>query len=131
MIFESQQPESLEKIQQLEDDKNVPEVVPEQPTFQRPMFTVPLQNLDNLVEGEPAHLEGRLIPVGDPTLKLEWFFNEKPLEKSIRTATVHDFGYVALDHTYVRPDDAGVYMCRASNALGEAVTTAALKIKCK
>lgn len=33
--------------------------------------------------------------------------------------------------THVREEDEGVYMCRASNALGEAVTTASMKIKCK
>lgn len=51
-------------------------------TFQRPVFTQPLQNLDNLTENETAHFECRLIPVGDPNLKVEWFRNEKPIETS-------------------------------------------------
>jgi len=33
--------------------------------------------------------------------------------------------------THVRGEDDGVYMCRASNALGEAVTTASMKIRSK
>jgi hypothetical protein len=33
--------------------------------------------------------------------------------------------------THVRGEDEGVYMCRASNALGEAVTTASMKIRSK
>lgn len=58
------------------------QVVEESRTFQRPVFTQPLQNLDNLTEGETAHFECRLIPVGDPKLKVEWFRNEKPIETS-------------------------------------------------
>lgn len=50
-----------------------------------------------------------------------------------RITRTHDFGFVALDMTHVRDEDEGVYMCRASNALGEAVTTASMRIrgKCK
>lgn len=58
------------------------QVVEEARTFQRPVFTQPLQNLDNLTEGELAHFECRLIPVGDPRLRVEWFRNEKPIETS-------------------------------------------------
>jgi hypothetical protein len=46
------------------------------------VFTQPLQNLDNLTEGETAHFECRLIPVGDPKLKVEWYRNEVLIEKS-------------------------------------------------
>lgn len=45
-----------------------------------------------------------------------------------RITKTHDFGLVSMDMTHVRADDEGVYMCRATNALGEAVTTAAMKI---
>ena len=31
----------------------------------------------------------------------------------------------------VRAEDSGVYECRASNSIGEAVTTAQAKIKCE
>jgi hypothetical protein len=51
-------------------------------TFQRPVFTSPLQNLEGLNEGQTTRLECRLIPVGDPTLKVEWFRNEQPIETS-------------------------------------------------
>ncbi|KAG7174092.1 Titin-like 20 [Homarus americanus] len=130
VIYESARPEGLEKIRQLEDSTRLGRQVSEETrTFQRPVFTQPLQNLDNLVEGETAHFECRLIPVGDPNLKVEWFRNEKPIETSSRINRTHDFGYVALDITGVRPDDEGIYMCRAYNDLGEAVTTASIKIK--
>lgn len=48
-----------------------------------------------------------------------------------RITRTHDFGFVAFDMTHVRDEDEGVYMCRASNALGEAVTTASMRIRCK
>lgn len=56
--------------------------IPEPVTRQRPVFTQPLQNIDSISEAQTAHFECRLIPVGDPTLKVEWFRNEKPLEDS-------------------------------------------------
>lgn len=36
---------------------------------------------------------------------------------------------MSLDITHVREEDEGVYMCRATNPLGEAVTTASMKIR--
>lgn len=48
-----------------------------------------------------------------------------------RITKTHDFGFVSLDMTHVRDEDEGVYMCRASNALGEAVTTASMRVKSK
>jgi titin len=105
--------------------------IEEPKTSQRPVFTSPLQNIDSIGEGKTAHFECRLIPVNDPTMKVEWFRNEQPIETSSRIMKTHDFGFVALDMTHVRDDDEGVYMCRATNALGEAVTTASMRIKSK
>lgn len=132
IILESQRPEGLDKIRKLEEMQPFkrPEI-PDPVTRQRPVFTQPLKNIDSIGEGQTAHFECRLIPVGDPTLKIEWFRNEKPLEDSSRITTTHDFGYVSMDITHVRDEDEGVYMCRASNPLGEAVTTASMKIKSK
>lgn len=48
-----------------------------------------------------------------------------------RINCTHDFGYVSLDITGVRGDDQGIYMCRAHNELGEAVTTASMNIRSK
>ncbi|KAK0090259.1 hypothetical protein PV325_001954 [Microctonus aethiopoides] len=132
IIMDSQRPEGLDKIRELESQQpwKRPDVA-EPVTRQRPVFTQPLQNIDNVIEGTTAHFECRLIPVGDPTLKVEWFRNEKPLGDSSRITKVHDFGYVSLDIGHVRDEDEGVYMCRASNPLGEAVTTASMRVKTK
>jgi len=45
--------------------------------------------------------------------------------------TMHDFGYVALNMKYVYPEDSGTYTCRATNELGQAVTSSTLVVHCK
>lgn len=73
----------MEKIKQLEGHQHFQRPEAEDPkTTQRPVFTAPLQNIDALAEGQTAHFECRLIPVNDPTLKVEWFRNEQPIETS-------------------------------------------------
>lgn len=46
-----------------------------------------------------------------------------------RFKPMYDFGYVSLDMLYTYPEDSGVYMCKATNDVGEATTSA--EIKCK
>jgi len=48
-----------------------------------------------------------------------------------RVTTMHDFGYVALNMKYVYPEDSGTYTCRATNELGQAVTSSTLVVHCK
>lgn len=75
LILESQQPESLQKIQQLEDmSRHQRSTYVEETTTQAPVFTQAMKNLQ-LVENQSAHFECRLIPVGDNKLKVEWFHN--------------------------------------------------------
>ena len=81
-----------------------------------------------LMEGNPAHFEAKLVPIGDPKLRVEWLKNGKPIPASNRMSTLHDFGFVAFDLKYTRPDDTGNYTCRAVNELGEANITANLKV---
>jgi len=61
--------ESLQKIQNLED-KERREGVVEETKRQAPVFTVPLNNVAGLREGENAHFEGRLTPTDDPKLQV-------------------------------------------------------------
>ncbi len=69
--------ESLQRLEEalyrteeviIDDDRKLP-----------PKFITQIQNLDNKVEGEAAHFECRLEPVGDPTMRVEWFVNGQPL----------------------------------------------------
>ena len=87
-----------------------------------------MKNL-TLKENQSAHFEARLIPVGDSRLKVEWFKNGVALQDANRISTLNDFGFVALDMKYVRPEDSGTYSCRATNDLGQAVTSATLIVQ--
>lgn len=62
--------ESLRRTEEIiiDDERKIP-----------PKFITQIQDLENKVEGESAHFECRLKPVGDPTMKVEWFMNGKPL----------------------------------------------------
>ena len=84
-----------------------------------------------VTEGSAAHFEAKLVPVGDPKLRVEWLKDGRPIQASNRMSTLHDFGFVALDLKYTRPDDTGVYTCRAVNQLGEAVINANLQVRNK
>lgn len=129
IISDTQHPEGLEKIRKLESTAPHQRQEIETPgTRQRPVFTQPLQNIDRINEHQTAHFEARLIPVGDPNLKVEWYRNEKLIEDSSRITKQHDFGFVSLDISHIRKEDEGVYMCRAVNPLGEAVTTASMRV---
>ncbi|XP_035212215.1 LOW QUALITY PROTEIN: titin-like, partial [Stegodyphus dumicola] len=131
LILESQQPDSLQKIRQLEDTSRFAR--PEEPEriFDRPNFGRPLYNLDNLVEGQSAHLEATLTPVNDPTMRVEWYHNGVTIKPAHRFRTTFDFGYVALDILHVLPEDTGTYMCKAVNRMGEAITTCSIKVQAK
>lgn len=122
----------LEKIQTLEDSliRTRDERTTEK-SGKAPVFTVPLSNIDSLREGENAHFEARLTPTDDPKLKVEWFWNGKPLKAGSRFRTFCDFGFVILEISPVYPEDSGEYSCRATNDYGEAVTISTMKVQGK
>ncbi|XP_022236992.1 titin-like, partial [Limulus polyphemus] len=94
----------------------------------KPIFTHPLHDPKPLREGERVHLECRLEPANDTTMKVEWFFNGKPLKSGSRFHTRYEFGFVALDILTVYPEDTGEYTVRATNHLGSSHTSANVKI---
>ena len=42
--------------------------------YSAPQFLTPLRDL-TINEGEKAHFDAKVGPVGDPSMKVEWFFN--------------------------------------------------------
>lgn len=120
-----EQTEQLEAYQHQQHQKYYQEV-PE--STQRPEFKTPIKDQINVKEGGFAHFEARLEPVGDSTLKVEWFKDGRPVEASSRITTFFNFGYVALTIKSVTAHDAGHYTCQAYNALGQATTSANLSI---
>lgn len=128
IILETQNEGAMEKIHYLEDASRFQRKGEEdQFVAEKPAFGRPLRNA-NVSEGTPVHLEATLIPVNDPTMKVEWFCNGRPVPQGHRFRTTYDFGFVALDILYAHAEDTGTYMCKAKNAVGEAVTTCAVNV---
>lgn len=44
-----------------------------------PKFKTQIRDLPDLNENDSAHFECRLVPIGDPTMKIEWFRNGEPM----------------------------------------------------
>ena len=129
--MESQHEDALGRLHRLEDRSRYQRPsIPEDVVTQAPVFTQPIKDA-HVAESQAVHFEGRLIPVGDDKLKVEWLRNGVPIEASNRVTTMHDFGYVALNLKYVYPEDSGTYTCRATNELGQAVTSATLIVQCR
>ena len=38
-----------------------------------PKFRTHIKPLNKLVEGQPAHFECHLVPIGDPNMEVEWY----------------------------------------------------------
>lgn len=60
-------------------------------------------------------------------IKKKWVINSNILCTGHRFRPAYEFDYVALDILSVYAEDSGVYTCKASNKLGEAVTSATVK----
>lgn len=93
---------------------------------QKPHFTTQIQSISGLKDGQSAHFECTLEPVGDPHMKVEWFHNGRPLLQANRIKSVSDFGFVVLDISYIQDQDTGEYVCKASNKYGEDYTKATI-----
>ena len=89
---------------------------------ERPHFVSQMDSISGLNEGQSAHFECRLEPIGDPTLKIEWYHNGQPLQPSSRIKILSDFGLVVMDISYVHSEDSGEYVCVATNKFGSDTT---------
>ena len=49
--------------------------------FGAPSFLTPLRD-QNINEGERIHFEAKISPLGDPSMKVEWYFNGAPIPAS-------------------------------------------------
>ena len=127
VITESEHEAAMSQINYLESDKSVKLSTEEDVVKVAPTFTKPLKNIE-AGEGQNIHLEARLAPTGDSTMRVEWTVNGKPLKTGHRFRPAYDFDYVALDVLTVYPEDSGVYTCHARNAYGEAVSSATIKV---
>ena len=94
-----------------------------------PKFKTQFRAQLNLRERQPARFFAKLIPIGDPTMKIQWFRNGQPLRSATRYEIKYDFGLVSLDLLWSYPEDDGIYECIATNEAGQDRTKAELKCK--
>ncbi|KAM8838001.1 myosin light chain kinase, smooth muscle-like isoform 2-T4 [Spinachia spinachia] len=67
---------------------------------------------------------------GYPLPETKWLLNEEPVSRSCRvTVQQQEDGLCSLVVAELRPSDSGVYVCRASNGLGEATCSAKLTVE--
>ena len=139
---------AVEKTRYLEDSKFVePRYNIEETSRSKPIFTQTLTDPQPMSEGKNVHLECRLEPMGDPSMRVEWYFNGKAITvgkfcswrlecvnyfliaiSGSRFKTYYDFGYVALDIIHCTTFDSGEYTVRAVNTLGTAHTSACVRV---
>jgi len=93
---------------------------------QPPRFMSQIRSIKGLKEMQRAKFECQLGPVGDPSMKIEWFYNGEPLIAKTQFTPIYDFGYIALNFGWVYKQDTGEYTCRATNNFGTAETKATL-----
>jgi hypothetical protein len=95
---------------------------------QAPVFVSKIKDV-NVHEGQPAHFDCRIEPIGDGSMQVDWFHNDEPIQIGSRLHTISDFGFVVLDIDWTFKRDAGIYTCRATNKYGSAESTATLTCK--
>lgn len=101
-----------------------------EPVYEPPIFLIPLKDL-NVIEGSRAHFEAKVYPVGDSTMTINWYWNERLVESSSRINTVNNFGFVALDVINTNLNDSGVFRCIVKSATGTAESSALLQVERK
>lgn len=70
----------MRKIQVLEGGKEpLRRDIPDQ-EFEKPIFTQLLTGPAELWEGQRAHFEARVVPVGDASMRYLWYVNGKELK---------------------------------------------------
>lgn len=127
-MTESFHPSSIQRIIELESSRPAPEERPEEPKG-APQIVTPLPpSLDKIHETQTLHLEAQILPVNDPSLKIEWFHDGAPLKQSNRYRLINDFGYISLDIDFVLPHDAGEYTLVATNHDGQAQTSTRFEV---
>lgn len=78
--FATQMEETLKKY--CKDVMLTPEDIYDEEKRQPPRFVTHIKDITDLKELEENKFDCQLAPVGDPNMKVEWFFNGRPLPYS-------------------------------------------------
>ena len=100
-----------------------------EPPPARPEFVRQLEAQVDKPEGGTIHLEAQVNPISDHTMKIEWLKDGKAITASSRIGTIFSFGYVSLNVTNLRAEDAGTYVCKAINASGQAQSQTQVRVQ--
>jgi titin len=120
---------NYQAIEELEAYKNISSFSSEiLETFTAPEFKSHLKDQVDIREGGFAHFEARLEPIGDDSMKVTWYKDNRQIEASSRITTFFNFGYVALTIKQVTAKDAGTYTVVATNKQGQAKSTSSLTV---
>ena len=128
LILDSQHPEGMQKITALETAKVRRQDSESSMKFGKPVFTSPLVGEKDVGMGKKAHMECRVVPVGDPNMTFEWSKNGESLKMGSRIQASNDFGFVTLDINACIPEDSGMYVVTAKNFAGESSSSFALHV---
>ena len=128
LLLDSHHPEGMKKIAALETAKRTDAKMDQDQAFDKPVFVQPLTGTAAVAEGGQAHMECRVAPVGDPNMKFQWYCNGESLKMGSRFQVTQDFGFVTLDIAACVPEDAGMYMVKATNLIGESSSSFALHV---
>lgn len=91
----------MKKILRLEEAHPERAEEPEQ-SFEKPIFTQILTGPSELWEGQHAHYEARVVPVGDPSLRFEWFVNGVELKMGKSNCIFHKPEYLHWSIVIIR-----------------------------
>lgn len=84
--MESLQPDSLQKIRELESSAGQQAQAPSTPVTEPPRFITQIVDVTALKEGQSAHFEARLTPVNDPNLVVSYLIETSHLlQKNVHT----------------------------------------------
>lgn len=94
--FATQMEETLKKY--CKEVMLTPEDIYDEEKRQPPRFVTHIKDISDLKEMEEFKFDCQLAPVGDPNMKVEWFFNGRPLpfSKCCFTLNHHKIGHVNL-----------------------------------
>ncbi|XP_031789486.1 uncharacterized protein LOC100679567 isoform X4 [Nasonia vitripennis] len=90
-----------------------------------PLFITPLRDIA-VVSGQTARFE--CIVQAEPQPNIIWSKDGRIVENSVNSDVYYRNGVCRLTLPRTTPDDAGTYVCTATNSLGSTVTSATLQV---
>ncbi|CAJ0586229.1 unnamed protein product, partial [Mesorhabditis spiculigera] len=130
ILGDALQPQSLQRIQEIEAPKPLPEDLPEQ-AAEKPEITSALASTGEPEEGGAIHLQATFSPTNDPRIRVEWLLDGHPVAHSNRHRILSDFGFAVLHIINASTHDSGEYTLRVSNEAGEASSSTTVKVEGK